>query len=304
MKLSIVIISWNIKTLLAGCLKSIFDHVPGFEHEVWVVDNASSDGSVNMVRQHFPQVQLIANEENIGFAPANNQAIRRCHGRFILLLNPDTEVLPGALEALVQFMEAHPDAGAAGSLLLNPDGSLQPSCFPRPTLSRELWRLFHLDRVRPYGQYHMPTWDQEQPREVDVIQGASLLLRREALDQTGLLDEGYFIYTEEVDLCYRLQQAGWRLYWTPRSKVIHFGGQSTKQVAAEMFLQLYKSKIQFFRKHYGRFPAFAYKLILLGASLARLLVSPLAWLQKEPLRKQHLILTSNYRRLLTTLPTL
>ncbi|MBK8900860.1 MAG: glycosyltransferase family 2 protein [Anaerolineaceae bacterium] len=304
MKLSIVIVSWNIKMLMAGCLKSVFDHSPGFEFEVWVVDNASSDGSVDMVRQQFPQVQLIANQENVGFAPANNQAIRRCHGSYILLLNPDTEVLPGALDALVQFMETRQDAGAVGSLLLNPDGSLQPSCFPRPTLSRELWRLFHLDKLRPYGQYPTQTWDQERPQEVDVIQGASLLLRREALDQTGLLDEGYFIYTEEVDLCYRLQQTGWHLYWIPQSKVIHFGGQSTKQVAAEMFLQLYKSKIQFFRKHYGRFPAIAYKLILLVASAARLLVSPLAWLQKEPLRKQHLALTSNYRRLLTILPTL
>ncbi|MCB8978368.1 MAG: glycosyltransferase family 2 protein [Ardenticatenaceae bacterium] len=304
MKLSIVIVSWNTKTLLAGCLDSVFANPPGCDFDVWVVDNASTDDSVQMVRQQFPQVELIVNQENIGFAPANNQAIERCNGRYVLLLNPDTEVLPGGLAELVEFMDSHPDTGAAGSRLLNPDHSLQPSCYPMLTLGRELWRLFHLDILLPYAQYRMYSWDVEQPQRVEVIQGASFLVRREALEQIGLLDEAYFMYTEEVDLCYRLQKAGWQLFWIPRSKVIHFGGQSTQQVATNMFLQLYKSKIQFFRKHYGRFAAGAYKFILMAASLARLSLSPLAWLRRGPARARRLTLAHNYRLLLGALPAM
>ncbi len=302
MHLSILIVSWNTVALLAQCLESIYANPPDNDFEVWVVDNASTDPSVQMVRQRFPQVRLLANKTNLGFAGANNQAIRQSTGKYVLLLNPDTEVKPGALTELVDFMETQPEAGAAGSQLLNPDGSLQPSCYPAPTLSRELWRLFHLDRLRPYGRYHMASWDLNMPRQVDVVQGAALILRREALDQIGLMDEQYFMYSEELDLCYRLQKGGWRLYWVPQSKVVHYGGQSTKLVAAKMFLCLYESKLIFIRKHYGHLAAQAYKLILLAAALARLALSPLAWLERSPRRQHHLILTSHYRRLLAALP--
>jgi GT2 family glycosyltransferase len=304
MNLSIIIVSWNTAELLANCLESVYAHPPPDSFELIVVDNASTDGTVQMVRQQFPQVKLVANEENVGFAAANNQAITSSSGRYVLLLNPDTEVRPGALDTLVQFMDAHPGAGAVGVQLLNPDNTLQPSCYPLPTLSREWWRLFHLDRLRPYGTYRMTDWPLDQPKEVEVIQGAALLLRRQALDQVGLLDTDYFIYTEEVDLCYRLQHAGWRLYWVPQAQVVHYGGQSTRQVAAEMFLQLYLSKLLFFRKHHGRLAALIYKLILSTAALIRLLVTPLAWLEQPPRRRQHLALAANYRRLLRSLPGL
>ena len=156
MDLSIVIVSWNTSDMLLSCLTSIFDHPPQCHFDVWVVDNASSDISAAMVRQRFPQVHLIENRVNAGFARANNQAIRQSNGYFLLLLNPDTEVKPGALELLVRFLRRHRQVGGAGPRLLNPDGTLQPSCHPGPTLTRELWRLFHLDVIYPYGFYPIP----------------------------------------------------------------------------------------------------------------------------------------------------
>ena len=267
-----------------------------------MVDNASTDNSAGMMRERFPQVQLIENDENVGFAKANNQAILLSNGQYVILLNPDTQIKPGALDTLVRFMDENPQAGAAGPKLLNPDGTLQTSCSPTPTLSRELWRLFHQDKIRPYGEYDMGTWDLEEPRQVDILQGACLIIRRGVLDQVGLLDEDYFIYSEEVDLCYRMKKAGWQLYWVPQAEIIHYGGESTSQVAEDMFLQLYRSKIIFFRKHYGWFSAQIYKLILSVAAITRLMVSPIAWLERPSKRQRHIAVAGYYRRLLASLP--
>lgn len=304
MKLSIILVSWNTRQLLADCLDSVYVYPPNDSFEVLVVDNASGDGSAAMVRERFPQARLIESEKNVGFAQGNNLAVPLCSGEYVLLLNPDTVVKPQALDALVQFMDAHSEAGAAGSRLLNPDETLQPSCHPAPTLARELWRLFHLDRIRPFGAYHMHRWDMNQPREVDVIQGASFIVRKAILDKIGFLDGRYFMYSEEVDLCYRLQKAGWKLYYVPASRVIHYGGQSTKLVAADMFLQLYLGKLMYFRKHYGRLAGIGYKFILLLAALSRLAIAPLAWLQKPPQRQKNLALARHYGRLLAALPTM
>jgi N-acetylglucosaminyl-diphospho-decaprenol L-rhamnosyltransferase len=318
--LSIVIVNWNTRDSLAQCLESVVAtphlqipdplnqsgivHLPPFTLEVWVVDNCSTDGSAQMVQARFPWVRLVENLENIGFARANNQVIRESKGRYVLLLNPDTEVKSGALQALVCFMDAHPQAGAVGPQLLNLDNTLQPSCHPAPTLPRELWRLFHLDALWPYALYPMAKWDLDTPRRVDVVQGACLLLRRATLDQVGLFDEDYFIYSEEMDLCYRLEQAGWRIYWVPEAEVIHYGGHSTQQVAMDMFLRLYQSKLLYFRKRHGWLAARGYKLILVAATLARLSVSPLAWLERSPQRQRHLTLASYYLRLLKAVPEL
>jgi N-acetylglucosaminyl-diphospho-decaprenol L-rhamnosyltransferase len=306
-KLTIVIVSWNTRDLLARCLASVLEdarELPRVKVEVCVVDNASTDGSPEAVRERFPSVRLIENRENVGFARANNQAIQATTGAYVLLLNPDTELVPGALEALVRFVDGHPRAGAAGARLVHPDGTLQPSCCPSPTLSRELWRLFHLDALWPYACYRMAAWDRERPREVDVVQGACLMLRREAVYQVGLLDEDYFIYSEEVDLCRRLRQHGWNVHWVPQAIVVHHGGQSTRQVPATMFLRLYQSKILYFRKHQGRLAASLYKLILLAAAVARLMLACWAWLERPPKRQEHLILARYYRRLVTAVPWL
>jgi GT2 family glycosyltransferase len=300
--LSIVVVSWNTQELLQKCLNSIYTNPAGVSFEIWVVDNNSIDGSVNMVQQEFPEVKLIKNPTNFGFAQANNQAIRRSVGRYVLLLNPDTRVKSGALATLVDYLDASPQVGAAGPRLLNPDGSLQVSCHPRPTLTREIWRLCHLDTLRPYAWYPQKKWNLEAPQEIDVLMGACLMVRREALNQVGLLDEDYFIYSEEVDLCYRIQKAGWRLYWVPGAEVVHYGGQSTRQAATEMFLHLYRSKIIYFRKNYGWPAVGVYKTILLFASLARLLLTPLVLLEASAQRHQHLSLSHRYGRLLLALP--
>ena len=300
--LSIVIVSWNTARLLENCLVSIRANPPNLAFETWVVDNASTDGSPLMLREKYPQVNLVENRENGGFARANNQAIRRCTGKYILLLNPDTVVAAGTLQALINFLDKHPGAGAVGAKILNPDGSLQISSHPRPTLSRELWRLFHLDSFSPYAMYSPAKWETDQPQEVDLVAGSCLLLRKEVLDDVGLLDEDYFIYTEEVDLCYRIQHAGWRIYWVPEAEVVHFGGQSTQQVPTEMFLHLYHSNIKYFRKHYGWLAAQNYKLILRLAILSRLLMALFVIFEHSSRRQRHLTLVDRYWRLILALP--
>lgn len=271
MDLSIIIVNWNTRDLLVQCLESVYAHSPNGEFEVFVVDNASTDGSAQMVRERFPQVQLIENGENIGFARANNQAIQESSGRHVLLLNPDTEILPGTLQTLTDFMEKHPEAGAIGPMVLNPDFTLQSSCNPMPTLWREFWNLMHLDRFLPQSVYREESWDTAIAHSVEVIQGNCLLIRREALSDVGLLDETYFMFTEEVDLCYRLLQRGWLLYWVPMARMIHYGGQSTRQAAKAMFLELHRSKVVFFRKTRGTWGSMVYKLLLLLMSLTHML---------------------------------
>jgi N-acetylglucosaminyl-diphospho-decaprenol L-rhamnosyltransferase len=300
--LSIIIVSWNTTSFLENCLASISANPPTSPFENWVVDNASTDDSPRIVRERFPQVHLIENRENVGFARANNQAIRRCAGKYVLLLNPDTLVKSGALQALMDFLDKHPEAGAVGARIINSDGSLQIASHPRPTLSREIWRLLHLDALFPYAVYPPSKWRTNQPQEVDVLIGACLLLRKEVLDQVGFLDEDYFMYSEEVDLCYRIQRAGWHLFWIPEAEVVHFGGQSTQQVATEMFLNLYRSKFKFFRKNYGWLAAQIYKLILMIAAFSRLILAPFVIFEPASRRRQHLTLVDRYLRLIVALP--
>jgi GT2 family glycosyltransferase len=304
MDLSIIIVNWNTKKLLVECIDSVYASPPNSNFEIWVVDNASTDGSPELIRDRYPQVKLIDNEENIGFARANNQAFQRSEGNYILLLNPDTVVEPNAIEYLVQYLDEQPNAGMVGSRLLNPDKTLQISAFPVPTLSKEFWRMFHLDAFVPYANYPMEKWDLESVREVDSLLGACMLVRREALGQFGLFDEEYFIYSEEVDLCTRLKKGGWHLYWLPVSVVIHYGAQSTQQVAEEMFLRLYAGKILYFRKHHSNLTVLVYKLILFLATVSRLLLTPFALIEEPIKRNEHLVVSNNYRRLLWSLPSL
>lgn len=295
MKLSIVIVSWNTRDLLLECLTSVYATSMS-DIEVWVVDNASSDGTTDAVRQRFADVNVIVNHENGGFARANNQAIENCSGQYILLLNPDTKVLGQALIQLVDHLDHHPECGICGPMLLNPDNTLQESCYPFPTLAREFWRLSKLDHLHSYGIYPMKEWEIDHPREVDVIQGAAFLVRKKCLDQIGLLDEDYFIYTEEVDLCYRAKKARWKIEWIPDAKVIHYGGQSTQQVATKMFLMLYATKVIFFRKHYGIFAAWIYKMILLVCAIPRIIGK---WLSPDSENQQKIAF--NYSQLIKKL---
>lgn len=305
--LSILIVNWNTRDLLADCLRSIADcrfkiqdsqsSIVNLQSEIIVVDNASTDGSAAMVRERFPWVKLIENAENVGFARANNQGIEQAMGRCVLLLNPDTVAHPGALEALVAFMDAHSAAGACGARLLNADGSLQHACHPMLTPGREFWRLIFLDRLWPRAAYPIDRWDTVTPRRVEVIKGACLLLRREALDEVGLLDESYFMYTEEVDLCYRLTQAGWELWYVPAAVVTHYGERSSRQVKEAMYLQLYRSKVQFYRKFGGESRARQAKLLFSLAYAPRVVFASLLSVVRPAWRSRLRL----YRQLLTEL---
>ena len=301
MTVSIAIVSWNTRKLLDKCLRSL-DADPYLQRcEVWLVDNASTDGSPHFVRTNFPQVHLIESAVNVGFARANNLAIRASAGDKVLLLNPDTEVEPGGIQKLARFLEANPRAGAVGPMLIDSDGSLHVSTIQAPSLLGEFVRMFHLGDAfasRPSSGERDPL----RAREVDVLEGACLMLRRSALDEVGLLDEDYFMYSEEVDLCQKLRKAGWTIHWVPEAKVIHHGGQSSQQVPMESFLHLYRGKITYFRKQHGVVAAIAYKAILTAASLARLFLMPLSLLESSEGRTRHLDLARRYGRLLIQMP--
>jgi GT2 family glycosyltransferase len=304
--LSIVIVNWNTREFLSRCLRSVYDTTLDLDFEVIVVDNGSADGSQEMVQQEFPGVSLIANTENKGFAKANNQAIRRSRGRYVLLLNSDAFVRENTIEHTVAFMDGHPEAGMAGCKLLFEDGRLQPSCYSFPTLFTEFFIAVGLDRLFPksrlFGKYGMTYWDFDDIREVDVILGAFMLVRATAVDEVGLMDERYFMYSEEVDWCYRFREKGWKIYFYPHVEAVHLGGGSTRRVRAEMLIRLYGSRIEFFRKHHGRLSACLLKLVIGFNCLLR--IGPGAWYyfrSDDPqIRQKH----RAFLRLLRVLPTL
>ncbi|OGO36020.1 MAG: hypothetical protein A2W35_15030 [Chloroflexi bacterium RBG_16_57_11] len=304
MILSVIVVNWNTGDLLRRCLESIYADLADIQAEVLVVDSASTDRSLIATQEQFPQAHYLRTQVNIGFGSANNLALRQAKGDYLLLLNPDTLVHPGAINTLLDYMGQNQNVGASASRLLNADGSLQYSCSAEPTLGREFLRMFHLGRVRPDGYYPMETWDLTSPRRVEVILGACMLLRRTALDQAGLFDERFFMYSEEVDLCRRIRLAGWDIYWFPQAIITHYGGQSTRQMAAEMFVQLYRAKIEFFRKHHGPLQASLYKLILCFSGLPRLILAPVGRLEPAPRGERHRTIAENYQRLLRALPGL
>jgi GT2 family glycosyltransferase len=222
----------------------------------------------------------------------------------VLLLNPDTEGRAGFLGRLVGFLELHPQAGAVGPRVNGGRGEHQVSCYPLPTLWRELWRLLHLDRVSAQGSYPPSLFAATTPQRVESILGACLLVRRRALEATGLLDEQFFIYTEEIDLCRRLQDHGWHLYWVPDALIIHYGGASTTQVGRPMFVELYRSKVQYFRKHFGRRGAIGYKAVLVATALPRLAVASIAMAVRPAQRAKWRALFTDYSLLLARLSAL
>jgi N-acetylglucosaminyl-diphospho-decaprenol L-rhamnosyltransferase len=273
-KLCIVIVNWNTRVLLAKCLESIHGTKGDLALEVFVVDNASTDGSVEMIKQEFPQVHLIVNSQNLGFVRANNHAIAHCQGHYVLLLNSDTQVLPGSLDKTVQFMDEHLKAGIVGVRLLNPDGTFQASYTPFPTLWREFLILSGLGRwlIRPTFPSYGSQIEKGAQRIKGYMEGAYLVVRREAVEQIGGLDEHIFMYAEDVDWCYRFHQAGWEVWYLPQAPIIHYGGQSSRQRKGRMEAELYRSRVYFFRKHYGRMAAFCLKALIYAMTLPKILV--------------------------------
>jgi hypothetical protein len=261
MDVSIIIVSYNVSRFLAECLASI-DKETSCTHEVIVVDNNSSDDSVAIAKAHRPPVKLIQNASNVGFARANNMGFKEASGRYIFMLNPDTVVLDHAVDTLVRFMEKNPGVGACGPKNVNPDLSLQRNCHHFPTLSMILVEYLRMKRRyakhKFFGREHMTYWNYDEIKEVDWISGASLMLRRQGLEQAGGLDEDYFMYSEESDLCFQLKKLGWKTVFVPSASILHYGGQSSlsqkKQSVHKSTITryLHQSRYIFFKKNYGK----------------------------------------------------
>jgi N-acetylglucosaminyl-diphospho-decaprenol L-rhamnosyltransferase len=278
---SVVIVNWNTKNLLHACLTSLQDHATSVRVETIVVDNASRDGSAQMVAHDFPEVRLLVNARNMGFAAANNRGMTRARGRYVLLLNSDTVVLPGAVQEMVRYMDAHPHVGAAGPRLLNSDCSPQSSMRNFPHLGRDALAILEMERwplISPIVRRHsrhttLDGSDHSATREVDWVVGACLLLRREAIEDVGPLDEGYFFFAEEMDLCWRLRHQGWPIVFLAGAEIVHLGGQSAARVPAARLTWHYAGLLRFYGRH--RTPAHR---VALRAVIALAAAMHLMWL--------------------------
>ena len=268
---SVIVVSWNTRDLLARCLRSVCDALDGLSVETMVVDNASTDGSVGMVRECYPDVKLIANSENLGFVRANNQALAVSQGKYVLLLNSDAALLPGALEHMVRFLTDQPTVGIVGPKFLNPDGSFQSSYMSFPSLLSELLLMTKLHRIfRTRWFPSHPPWLSEEAKAVDWMLGACMMIRRDTLDDIGGMDETFFMYSEEVDWCWRAKQAGWAVYYLPEAQVVHDGGQSSAKVPVRRRSMVYRSKYLFLEKHYGPATAHLFQGALLITSALKM----------------------------------
>ena len=270
MDVSVIVVSWNVWSWLAPCLRSIRQALGRLEGEIIVVDNASTDGTPERVREAFPEVRLLINPANRGFPAANNQGMAVARGRYFFLLNPDTVVLDQAIEELVTFADAHPDVGVVGPQLLNPDGSVQSSRRRFPTFWTALFESTWWQPWAPrsiLAHYYVLDRPDHEIQEVDWVTGAAMLVRREVVERVGPMDEGFFMYAEELDWCRRIRQAGWRVFYYPPAKVIHYGGRSSDQVPALQHLAFQRSKIRYFRKHHGTWAAAALRAFLIAQYL-------------------------------------
>jgi len=271
-QLSIIIVSWNTRKMLRECLESIFDTLGNQEVEVIVVDNASEDGSQQLVSRDFPAAALIRNTVNQGFAAANNQALRIASGKYILLLNSDTIVQGDVIAQSVDYMELNPDVGVMGCRVLNTDGTLQPTCSRFPTLlnlfllTSGLWKLpwpNFLDR------YQMRRWQRRDERDVEIVSGCYMMVRSEAVKEIGLLDESFFFFGEETDWCQRFKEAGWRLRFAPVGEIIHHGGGSVRKLNHERDLMLSSATVKLHLKHGGLAAGLSAWAIIFAFNLSR-----------------------------------
>lgn len=283
--LSICIVHYKTGNLLRNCILSIYRHTKGLDFEIIVVDNSSQDNSLETIESEFKGVSLVANRENIGFAAAVNQAIKKSKGEYILVLNPDTIILQNAISKSLSFIKGKKDAGIVGCKILNPDGSLQPSCKTIPGIlssfseSSLLYKIFPQNRF--LGTPYMTYFDYNKVREVDVVNGAFLMFKQRLIEQIGLLDERFFIYSEETDWCYRATKAGFKNYFYPDAQIIHYGGESTRQKEREMFIELHKSKVKFCEKHNGKLASRIIISILLGGIFVRAILWTIICLCKK-----------------------
>ncbi len=267
MLLSVVIVNYNVKHFLEQCLYSVYKAIGKIEAEVFVVDNNSVDGSIALIKEKFPQVQLIQNRQNTGFSVANNQAIRLSKGKYVLLLNPDTVVQEDTFEKCLSFMEKHADVGGLGIKMLDGKGNFLPeSKRGLPTPSVAFYKLFGLAKLFPnskkFGQYHLTFLNKNDNHSVEVLSGAFMLLRHETLNKIGLLDEAFFMYGEDIDLSYRITQAGYKNYYFAESSIIHYKGESTKKSSVNYVVVFYKAMAIFAKKHFSKNNARLFNLLI------------------------------------------
>ncbi len=270
---SVIIVSYNVVDLLRGCLRSVYAS-RGIEQEVWVVDNCSSDGSAAVVAWEYPQAYLLESPKNGGYAYANNLALARAQGDYLLLLNPDTVLPPDALAEMVEFMERRPEVGMAGPKLVREDGSLDLACrrsFPSPAVS--FYRMVGLSQRFPrsprLGRYNLTYLDPDQEAEVDSVVGAFMMVRRQALEQVGLLDESFFLYGEDLDWAIRIKRAGWKVMYNPRVVVLHRKASSSSGDIRRATAEFYRSMLIFYKKHYAPQTIAPVNWLIMGAIYLR-----------------------------------
>ncbi|HLL77125.1 MAG TPA: glycosyltransferase family 2 protein [Pyrinomonadaceae bacterium] len=269
MQLSVIVVSYNTRGLLTSCLGSVERYMAGVEHEVCVVDNASSDGGAALVREMFPRARVLSSPRNLGFAAAVNMGLGATSGRYVLWLNPDAEILNGGISALLSYMEAEPGVGIVGPQLLNTDGSIQLSCRSFPSYDAALFNRHSLltswfPQNRYTRRYLHTDWDHMSARAVDWVSGACLLHRREVSDQIGGLDERFFIYMEDIDFCLRAGGAGWEVIYHPAMLARHHIGGSSRQAPYRTVVELHRSVWRYYAKHFTRSPL---KDVLAGAAI-------------------------------------
>jgi N-acetylglucosaminyl-diphospho-decaprenol L-rhamnosyltransferase len=281
-QLSIIIVSWNVRTLLHRAIQSIQQMGKADpDLEIIVVDNGSKDGTPEMIQANFPRVRLIANDYNAGFTRGNNQGIRVACGEFILLLNPDTEIKKGALQQMVAYLKGHPDVGLVGPQLLNPDRTIQSSRrrFPTiPILFLESTWLQPLASGQALAQYYAEERSDDEVQSVDWVTGAAMMTRQSVIESVGVLDESFFMYSEELDWCRRIKEAGWDIVYLPEAKIIHYEGKSSEQVVPARHIYFQSSKVHYARKYYGSGVAVALRGWLMAQYLGQIAIEGLKWL--------------------------
>jgi hypothetical protein len=265
--ISFIIVSWNGKDYLRQCLESLSEAIRNFRCEIIVVDNASTDGSWQMVRDEFPDVILLKNTNNEGFADANNRGINASQGKYLCLINSDVKILPNSISRLYDYIERHPDVGMLGPKVLNGDKSLQPSCRTLPTLGSSLFRAFMLDtcfKNSPvFAKHNMTHWNYSDTREVDILSGCFWLIRHDALREVGALDPRFFMYGEDMDFCKRFKESGWKIVFFHEAEIIHFGGASSANDPGRFWTEMQRANLQYWLKHFGKARTLLYYMCLL-----------------------------------------
>jgi GT2 family glycosyltransferase len=272
---SVIIVSWNAKNYLSECLQSLNEYTFTYNTEIIVVDNASTDGSPSMVQKEFPHVNLIINEYNYGFAKGNNIGINQSKGTYLFLINSDVFVKDGCIEKMIAYMDVHPDIGILGPKILDQCGKTQRSCMELPSLWNTFYSAFGLHNI--FGEFQffrgemMTYWSHNTIRQVDIINGCFWMVRKEALDEVGLLDEQFFIYSEDKDWCKRFHETGWDVVFYPEAEAIHYGGASSANAPIRFEVEMQKANLQYWKKHHSKWGYNCYLLITLLHHMIRVL---------------------------------